>query len=72
MDWTIILTGAGTVIAVIGSNIALMSWLRADIKEIKSEASADRRDILQLTRNIQEETKDFHGKLCRLDERWRK
>lgn len=67
MDWTIILTGIGTVSAIVGVNITLFSWLRADIKEIKSEAAADRRDILQLMRDVQQEMKDFHGRLERQD-----
>jgi hypothetical protein len=72
MDWTIILTSAGTVAALIGVNVTLFSWLRSDIKEIKTEAAADRRDILQLIRAIQHEITDFHGRLCALEERNRK
>ena len=45
----------------------MFAWLRADISLNRSEASADRRDILQLIRAIQEEMKDFHGKLERQD-----
>ena len=47
----------------------LFLWQRADIKEIKTEAAADRRDILQLIREIQQEIKDFHGRLCTIEER---
>lgn len=37
VDWTTVLTGIGTVISVMGLNITLFTWLRSDIKEIKSE-----------------------------------
>ena len=67
LDWTIALTVIGSVAAIAGVNVALFSWIRTDVKEIKTEAAADRRDILQLIRGIQEEIKDFHGKLERND-----
>lgn len=38
----------------------------------RSEANADRRDIMQLVRAIQEEIKDFHGRLCALEEKNKK
>lgn len=38
----------------------------------RSEANADRRDIMQLIRAIQEEIKDFHGRLCALEEKNKK
>jgi hypothetical protein len=84
MDWTIILTGMGTVVAIAGVNATLYSWLHADIKEIRAEAAADRRDLLQIIRDVQtgiaeetkqfrasmaQETKDFHGRLCAIEER---
>ena len=72
IDWTIILTGVGTVISVVGVNVTLFSWLRTDIKNIKTEAAADRRDILQLIKNVQDEMKDFHGRLCAIEERNKK
>jgi len=72
MDWTTILTGVGTVIAIMGINATLFSWLRSDIKDIKTEAAADRRDILQLIRDVQQEMKDFHGRLCAIEERNKK
>ena len=72
MDWTIVLTGVGTVASIVGVNITLFSWIRSDVKEIKAEAAADRRDILSLIREIQQETKDFHGRLCAIEERNKK
>lgn len=62
MDATVILTGVGTVLAVVGSNIALISWLRADIKGFETE-------IRGWKEEIQKESKDFHGRLCTIEER---
>jgi len=69
VDATIILTAAGSVISVIACNIGLFSWLKSDIDLNRAEASADRRDLLQIMREIREEMKDFHGRLCSIEER---
>lgn len=69
LDINVILTLIGSSAAIIGINIALISWLRADIKDLKTEISADRRDILSLINAIKEETRDFHGRLCRIEEK---
>ena len=50
----------------------MFAWLRTDIQTNRTEASADRRDILNLIRGIQEEIKDFHGRLCAIEERNKK
>ena len=62
MDLTVILTGIGTVVTVIGANVALMSWLRSDMKSFESE-------IRSWKEAIDKETKDFHGRLCKIEER---
>jgi hypothetical protein len=57
------------VLTIIGGNAAIFIpmffWLR-------TEANADRRDILTIVRAMQEENKDFHGRLCAIEERNRK
>ena len=55
MDWTQVLT-------IVGSNIALFLWARA-------ESRSDTRIILTLIDSIQKEIKDFHGRLCAIEER---
>lgn len=54
------------VLAIIFANasisISMFFWLR-------TEANADRRDIAGLIREIQVEIKDFHGRLCAIEER---
>jgi len=47
----------------------MFMWLRSDIAVNRTEAAADRRDILNIIRAIQAEIKDFHGRLCKIEER---
>lgn len=63
MDGATILTAAGTVIAIVGSNIALISWLRTDMKSFETEVRGWKEEI-------QKESKDFHGRLCNLEARY--
>lgn len=35
----------------------------------RSESRADNREIVALIRSIQDEMKDFHGRLCAIEER---
>ena len=76
MDLTVILTGVGTIITVIGSNIALISWLRADMKSFEQEMRSDMKSFANEVRGwkeeINKEMKDFHGKLCAIEERNKK
>lgn len=58
MEWIQLLT-------IIGSNIALFMWAR-------SEARQDQQEIRDIIRAIQEEMKEFHGRLCAIEERNRK
>ncbi len=47
----------------------MFAWLRTDIALNRAEACADRRDMLSIIREIKEEIKDFHGRLCAIEER---
>jgi hypothetical protein len=58
MEWLQILT-------IIGSNLALFVWAR-------TEARHDQQEIREIIRSIQEEMKDFHGRLCAIEERNKK
>jgi hypothetical protein len=69
---TIILTGMGIIIAMGAIVVTLFLWSRG-------EANADRRDIVNLIVAIKEdvklvqlEMKDFHNRLCSIEERNRK
>lgn len=65
MDGSTIATMIGSTVAIIGSNIALISWLRSDMKlfETKIEGWKD---------EVNKEMKDFHGRLCSIEERNKK
>lgn len=66
MDWIHVLTIVG---ANFGLMLVLFLWLR-------SESNSDRRDFMNalrtMTDNIQAEMKDFHGRLCAIEEKNKK
>ena len=45
--------------------VPMFFWLR-------SEANADRRDIINILIEIKNENKEFHGRLCAIEERNKK
>ena len=65
MDGATLLTAAGTVIAIVCSNIALIGWLRADMKSFEIKIDGWKEEI-------NKEMKDFHGRLCSLEVRGKK
>jgi hypothetical protein len=48
---------------------SMFAWLKSDISLNRSESAADRRDILNIILQIQQEIKDFHGRLCTIEEK---
>lgn len=69
MDWTQVLTIVGSNLVLmsvsIGSTITLFLWAR-------SESRQDQAQIRDLIVAIQNEMKDFHGRLCAIEERNKK
>lgn len=59
---TVVGTGMGIIIAMGAIVITLFLWNR-------NEANADRRDIVNLIVAIKDEMKDFHNRLCSIEER---
>lgn len=59
----------GLIIAIVGSAVAIIAVTLMLMLWIRSEANADRRDIVNLIISIKEENKDFHGRLCAIEER---
>ena len=55
MEWIQLLT-------VIGANLAMFMWAR-------SEARHDQSEMRMIMKAIQDEMKDFHGRLCAIEER---
>lgn len=62
LDAGSVLTAVGAVITVVGSNIALFSWLRSDIRTFETE-------IRGWKEEVNKEMRDFHGRLCAIEER---
>ena len=66
MDWMQVLT-------MVGANVGIFIWLRtesnADRRQMQAESAADRRDLLSLIREIKDELKDFHGRMCSIEEK---
>lgn len=76
MDLGIIIAIVGSAISICGVVFAMMFWVRSESNSLRSEASADRRDIVNLIiaikediQAIQMEMRDFHGRLCAIEER---
>lgn len=72
MDWTQVLT-------ILGGNIALFLWatrqartdflhLDRKLEENRKETTQIIKETNQLVKIIQEEIKDFHNRLCRIEE----
>lgn len=61
----IILSALAICVSVIAANIALISWIRSDLKLFETE-------IRSWKEEINKEIKDFHGKLCALEEKTKK
>lgn len=62
MDLSVILAIVGSVAAIIATNVALMSWIRSDLKSFEGEIRGWKDEIYK-------EMKDFHGRLCSLEGR---
>lgn len=66
MDWSQVLT-------ILGGNIALMLWCtrqaRTDFLHMDKKQEDHRRETTQIIKSIQEEIKDFHNRLCSIEER---
>jgi hypothetical protein len=55
--------------AIIGTNFAIAALVIALFTWSRSESNADRRDMMAMIRSIDLEMKDFHGRLCTIEER---
>lgn len=62
MDLVQVLTLIGVAIANIGTTMTLFMWAT-------SHAAEDRREMLRIVSSIEKEMKDFHGRLCAIEER---
>jgi hypothetical protein len=62
MEINMIITIAAIVVANIGTTIGLFTWAT-------SHAANDSRETKRILEAIQSEMKDFHGRLCSIEER---
>jgi hypothetical protein len=75
-DLGLIVAVVGTGIAMVGVVISMMFWVRSESNGLRKEQKEDRKDLLQISRNlentviaIQGEMKDLHYKLLEIERR---
>lgn len=66
-DLGVIIAVTGSAVAIVGVVLAMMFWVRQEANLLRSEAKEDRKDLLQISRNIEVEMKDFHYKLLEIE-----
>lgn len=59
----IVATGA----TLVGTVISMMFWIRQETNMLRAEAKEDRKDFIQISRNIEFEMRDFHNKLIEIE-----
>jgi len=83
--YVFIATMAGFIITIIGFALSLsrtsseirlenrsnLDSIRSEIGTIRSEISANHNNVINLIMSIKDEIKDFHGRLCSIEERYR-
>lgn len=83
MDWLPVLAIVSTNIAILLAKIGMILWFRSesreDWKHLYEKTDANRRETLSILESIRleifqfktethSETKDFHGRLCKIEE----
>lgn len=63
MDWTQFLL-------LFAALIGMMYTVRSDAKDDRRRSAGDRKEIIDMMRNSEQEAKEFHGRLCTLEERY--
>jgi len=65
LDWSQVLT-------ILGGNIALFLWAtrqaRSDFLHLDKKLDDNRRETTRIVEAIHEEIKDFHNRLCKIEE----
>lgn len=66
MDWSQVMT-------ILGGNLALFLWAtrqaRSDFLHLDKKLEDHRKEVNQIIKAIQHEIKDFHDRLCVIEER---
>lgn len=70
----IIIAIVGVGIAVVAAVLSMMFWCRSEANSLRAEAKEDRKDLMQISRNLemavinmQTEMKDFHYRLLEIE-----
>jgi hypothetical protein len=66
-DVGIIIAVVGSAMANVGVFISVMFWVRSEGNALRAEQKEDRRELLQVSRNIETEMKDFHHRLIEIE-----
>lgn len=73
MDLGIIIAVVGSAVAIVGVMLTLFLWNRGesntDRRHFATEVKELRRELIDVMRGISDEMKDFHGRLCAIEER---
>ena len=80
LDWPLVLTIVGSNFALVlmglGATITLFLWARTEAREDRKNDQerweTHRNEMMHILKAIQDESKEFHGKLCAIEERNRK
>lgn len=62
----LIVAVVGVGIAIVGVVISMMFWMRSESNTLREEQKSDRRELMQISRNIELEIKDFHYQLLEI------
>lgn len=63
----IIIAIVGTGATLVGTVISMMFWVRQETTMLREEAKENRKDFIQISRNIEFEMRDFHNKLIEIE-----
>ena len=66
MEWAQILTMIGANLAAV---ISMFLWARREAGEDRKESTRQHDRALDIIQEIQKEMKDFHGRLCSIEEK---
>lgn len=66
MELGVIIAITGSSVAIIGVVISMMFWCRQESNSLRQDAKEDRREFMQISRDIQMEMKDFHHQLLEI------
>jgi hypothetical protein len=63
---SLVIAVVGVGIAMVGVVISMMFWVRTEANAIREDQKADRKELLQISRNIEMEMRDFHLQLLEM------